>query len=100
MAIGGPTIAPGDLQTMNLEREVMTCVAEALALDPAAAAELSLQTALLGSHPDFNSMTLLSLLSALEERLGLSIADDINAEAFTSIGTLLADLRRRLPGAA
>jgi acyl carrier protein len=87
-------------QTVNLESEVMTCVAEALALDPAAAARLSPQTALLGAHPDFNSMAVLTLLTALEDRLGLSIADDIDAEAFTSIGSLLADLRRRLPGAA
>jgi acyl carrier protein len=85
---------------VDLDREVMTCVAEALALDAAAAARLSPQTALLGAHPDFNSMAVLALLTALEDRLGVSIADDIDVQAFTSIGTLIEDLRQRLGRAA
>lgn len=84
---------------MELEQEVMACVAEALALGPAAAAALTLDTALLGAHPDFNSMSVLALLTALEDRLGLTMGDDVQAEAFTSVATLVADVRVRL-GAA
>ena len=48
-------------------------------------------TALFGSLPEFDSMAVATLLTALEERLGILIEDDdVDAEDFASFGSLLA----------
>lgn len=80
---------------VDLDAEVKACVAEALALNDRDEAALDASTALLGVHPDFNSMAVLVLLTSLEERLGMSFADDIRLEAFTTVGTLIEYLRYR-----
>lgn len=46
-------------------------------------------TALLGSIPEFDSMTVVSVLTGLEERFGIALDDDeINAEVFETVGSL------------
>lgn len=81
---------------MDLDTLVKASVAEALALSPGEEAMLGLDTALLGVHPDFNSMAVLTLVTALEDQLGVSMADDLRADAFATVGTLVADIRHRL----
>ena len=52
-------------------------------------------TALFGSLPEFDSMAVANLLTALEERLGVLIEDDdVDAEDFASFGSLLAFVER------
>jgi acyl carrier protein len=44
-------------------------------------------TALVGSIPEFDSMAVVALIQALEERFGIQISDDeISAETFETIG--------------
>lgn len=81
---------------MNLESEVIACVAQALALDGKRASGLNRNTALQGAHPDFDSMAVLTLLTALEERLGMPVAEDIGADALVSVGSLVDDMAARL----
>ncbi len=58
---------------------------------------LTAETALLGSLPEFDSMAVLSVLTRLEEHYGISIADDdISAEIFETVGSLLAFVQARL----
>lgn len=53
----------------------------------ARADRLERDTALMGSLPEFNSLTVVSLISSVEEQLGCSINDDeISAEIFETVG--------------
>lgn len=50
---------------------------------------LTRDSALLGSLPEFDSMAVVSVLTALEERLGIVVEDDeITAETFETLGSL------------
>lgn len=47
-------------------------------------------TPLLGSVPEFDSMAVVMVLTAIEENFGISVDDDeISAEVFETIGALL-----------
>ncbi|HOB63506.1 MAG TPA: acyl carrier protein [Candidatus Competibacteraceae bacterium] len=53
--------------------------------------KLEPNTPLLGSIPEFDSMAVVTLISALEERFDLQIADDeISAETFETVGRVHA----------
>ena len=44
-------------------------------------------TPLVGSIPEFDSMAVVALIQALEERFGIQVADDeISAETFETVG--------------
>lgn len=46
-------------------------------------------TALLGELPEFDSMAVVSIITAFEDEFGLVVDDDeISAEVFTTIGSL------------
>jgi acyl carrier protein len=79
--------------------DVKQILAEVLSLDPARAAALEEDTALLGNLPELDSMAVVSLVAALEDRFGIMIDDDdINASTFTSVGTLTAFVAQKLEG--
>ncbi|MFC1750299.1 acyl carrier protein [Pseudomonadota bacterium] len=53
--------------------------------------EFSVSTPLLGSIPELDSMTVVSLITSLEEYYGFVIEDDeISAEVFESVGSLVS----------
>jgi acyl carrier protein len=53
--------------------------------------EFDHDTELLGTIAEFDSMAVVSLITALEQQLNISIADDeLETEAFVSFGSLLA----------
>lgn len=55
-------------------------------------------TPLLGNVPELDSMAVVSVITALEDDLGLSIADDeINADVFATVGTLTRFVEQKLP---
>jgi acyl carrier protein len=52
-------------------------------------AELKAETALLGNLPELDSMAVVSVITALEERFGIVVEDDdISAETFETLGKL------------
>ncbi len=54
-------------------------------------------TALLGALPELDSLGVLQLLSALEQRFDIRIADDeVSAELFTSVATLLQFIEHKV----
>lgn len=58
---------------------------------------LNADSALLGSVPELDSMAVIGLITALEERFGISVADDeIHARHFATLGTLTAFVRAKL----
>ncbi|SEN80446.1 Acyl carrier protein [Duganella sp. CF517] len=60
-------------------------------------APLDADTALLGSLPELDSMAVVALLLALEQRFGIAVDDDeISARHFASVGTLSAFVQAKL----
>jgi acyl carrier protein len=70
--------------------EVKTILIDVLALGESGQ-YLSEDSPLLGSLPELDSMAVVSLIGALEERFGIAIDDDdISASTFATLGTLAA----------
>ena len=66
--------------------EVKLLIGEILQLGDRVQA-FDLETPLLGSIPEFDSMAVLTLIHALEQQFGIQIADDeISAETFETVG--------------
>ena len=70
--------------------DIVQIVAEVLQLG-STADDFDSDTALLGSVPEFDSMAVVSVLTAIEEQFGLFIEDDeISADIFETLGTFHA----------
>ncbi|WP_433794709.1 acyl carrier protein [Actinoplanes sp. CA-252034] len=55
------------------------------------AATIDADTQLLGNLPELDSMAVLELIAAIEEKFGISVDDDeVTAEVFDTLGTLAA----------
>lgn len=73
---------------MQIEAEVLRILDEVLSLGGRSAA-FNRSTHLLGAIPELDSMAVVSLLTALEERLGLVVDDDdIDGATFATVGSL------------
>lgn len=73
---------------MSYVAEVITIVKDVLVLGDSAN-DFTAETELLGTLPEFDSMAVVTLITALEEEYGLVVEDDeISAEVFETIGTL------------
>ncbi len=81
---------------MDVNKEVLRLLDEVLSLDGRAQA-FALETPLLGAIPELDSMAVVSLITALEEQLGISVADDeIDGETFATVGSLVAFVAARV----
>ena len=80
----------------DVERTLRAILADVLGLPPARIAQFDETTALFGALPELDSMAVATLLTAIEERLGVLIEDDdVAAEDFDTFGSLLAFARRK-----
>jgi acyl carrier protein len=80
---------------MNADEDIKQLLSEVLQID---ASGFDATTALLGAVPELDSMGVVSLLTALEEKYGIVLADDeIDASVFETLGTLgrYVDNKRR-----
>lgn len=58
---------------------------------------LTQNTPLLGGIPEFDSMAVVSVLTAVEEEFGVVIDDDeVDAETFETLGTLTRFVNRKI----
>ncbi len=58
---------------------------------------LDASTSLFGSIPEFDSVAVVTVLTALEDRFGILIEDDdISAETFETVGNLTAFVDQKL----
>jgi len=56
-------------------------------------------TKLLGAIPELDSMAVVNVIAALEERFGILFEDDeVTAEMFETVGTLCEAVKRKLNG--
>ncbi len=59
--------------------------------------DFSVSTSLLGGIPEFNSMSVVSFITRLEEYYGFVIEDDeISAEVFETIGSLVSFVESKI----
>lgn len=73
----------------ELQAQVLRLLDDVLSLDGRAQA-FSRGTALLGAVPELDSMAVVSLMTAMEEQLGISIDDDeIDGDVFANVGSLV-----------
>lgn len=76
--------------------EVRNMLAEVLGLGDRRSS-LTSDSPLLGSLPELDSMAVISVISAIEEWFGITIDDDeINADVFATLGTLVAFVEEKL----
>ncbi len=73
---------------MDTVREVTRVLDEVLSLG-GRSASFTRSTALLGAVPQLDSMAVVTLITTLEDRFSIVIADDeIDSDTFASVGTL------------
>jgi acyl carrier protein len=81
---------------MDLRKELLSLLDEVLHLE-GRASSFDEHTPLLGALPEMDSMGVVSLLTAFEDRLGFSVEDDeIDGSVFQTFGTLEAFVRNKL----
>lgn len=75
--------------------EVRTILTDVLSLGESGR-RLDADSPLLGSLPELDSMAVVSLIGALEERFGIDIGDDdISASTFETLGSLAAFVEQK-----
>ncbi|MFN3884535.1 MAG: acyl carrier protein [Rhodocyclaceae bacterium] len=83
---------------MNIQQEVLALLDEILSLKGRAAGFTS-ETALLGAIPELDSMAVVGVLTALEERFGFTVEDDeIDGSTFATVGSLVGFVESKLTG--
>ncbi len=73
---------------MDVTKEIVRVLDEVLSLN-GRGASFTHDTHLIGAIPEFDSMAVVSIITALEERFGILIDDgDIDGETFATVGSL------------
>lgn len=73
---------------MDISRELIALLDETLSLEGRAAAFVP-DTPLLGAVPELDSMAVVRLITALEDRFGIQVDDDdIDGATFATVGSL------------
>lgn len=82
---------------LNIQQEVLALLDEILSLN-GRAASFTPATPLLGAIPELDSMAVVALITGMEERFGITAADDeIDGAVFATVGSLLEFVEARLP---
>lgn len=80
---------------MNVESQVIEILQSVLEID--GASRLDASTPLLGSIAELDSMAVVSILTAIEERFGIVVDDDeVDGRTFESVGALCAFVASKL----
>jgi acyl carrier protein len=83
-------------ETLDLERQLRDILRDVLSLG-ARADRLKPDSALLGALPELDSMAVVNVIAALEDRFGFSVEDDeISGTTFATFGSLLAFVATKL----
>jgi acyl carrier protein len=81
---------------MSIFSEVVELLQSVLQLDEGSAT-LTPESGLLGEIPEFDSMAVVTVLTALEENYGFFIDDDeVDAETFETVGSLARFVEAKL----
>ncbi len=81
---------------MNVEQEVTKILHSVLSIDSGGSAWTG-ETELLGNVPELDSMAVVSILTALEERFGFVVDDDeVDGRTFGTVGSLTRFVQSKL----
>ena len=81
---------------MSIDEEVLKILRSVLQVGPGGA-QLRADSALMGSVAELDSMAVVSILTAIEEKFGFSIDDDeVDGRMFTSVSSLTHFVRAKL----
>jgi acyl carrier protein len=73
---------------LDVQREVLKVLDEVLSLNGRAVA-MSRDAALLGAIPELDSMAVVAVITTLEDRFGITVADDeLDGSSFATVGAL------------
>ena len=83
---------------MDVTKQVLGVLDEALSLD-GRTESFDRNTPLLGAIPELDSMAVVNVITAMEERFGISVSDDeISADTFATLGSLVGFVEGKLNG--
>ena len=83
---------------MNVTQEVLRVLDEVLSLD-GRSARFTRDTPLLGAIPELDSMAVVSLITSMEDQLGILVDDDdIDGATFATVGSLADFVSAKLAG--
>ncbi|MBI5430585.1 MAG: acyl carrier protein [Nitrosomonadales bacterium] len=81
---------------MSIQTDIQSMLARSLQIGARADA-LNTESPLLGALPELDSMAVVNILTALEDHFGFTVDDDeISAETFATLGSLVAFVERKL----
>lgn len=84
-------------EAVTVDSTLRALLADVLGLGEARAAALTEESGLFGELPEFDSMAVATVLTEMEDRLGILIDDDeIDGEIFETYGNLLAFSQRKV----
>lgn len=79
---------------MDVLNQVKSILSEVLGVDSSSFEESS---ALLGAVPEFDSMAVVSVITAVEDSFGIFVEDDeISAETFETVGSIVEFINAKL----
>ena len=77
-------------------KEVINIIADVLQLGERAA-QLDIDTPLLGNIPELDSMAVVTIITTIEENFGITVDDDeISADTFESVGSLVSFIESKV----
>ncbi len=83
---------------MNVVEDVKNMLADVLSLG-ARKSQLTESTPLLGSIPELDSMAVVNVITAMEDRFGITVDDDeISADTFATIKSLVDFVNNKMLG--
>jgi acyl carrier protein len=80
---------------MDLTDEIVKVLTQVLSLGQRAQ-KFGRETPLIGAIPELDSMAVVGVITALEERLGIVVDDDIDGSTFATVGSLEDYVAERL----
>lgn len=82
---------------MSLQNQVVEILSQALQLNANTLNSITSDTPLLGAIPEFDSMAVVSIITAFEDKFGFAVEDDeIEASVFETLGSLVAFVESKL----
>ena len=83
---------------MNMHQEVLRVLDETLSLG-GRSSTFTRSTPLLGAIPELDSMAVVTLITSLEDQLGIAVDDgDIDGDTFATVGALVDFASGKLQG--
>ncbi|WP_036501407.1 acyl carrier protein [Nitrosococcus oceani] len=86
-----------NIASVNTVDELILIISEILQLSDRTRQAMAAETRLLGAVPEFDSMAVVSIITALEEHYGFMVDDDeVEASTFETVGSLADFVNKKI----